>query len=152
MSTSYVKVFNRLLDSSIWDEDDCTRIVWVTMMVMADEHGEVRTTVNGLASRSRVLPEAAQAAITKFLEPDPASLSAEFEGRRIEPCKDGQGWRLLNHAKYRAAMSIESRREYFRNKRREYRAKEKEARIGMTTRRMAKESMEAADCVRNGGV
>jgi hypothetical protein len=50
-----------------------------------------------------------EAAIGKFLAPDPYSRTPDDEGRRIEVI-DG-GWVLLNHAKYRAMASREEEKE-----------------------------------------
>jgi hypothetical protein len=53
--------------------------------------------------------------------PDPYSRTKEYEGRRIEDV-DG-GWIVLNHAKWRAKMSLDERREYLAIKQRESRAR-----------------------------
>lgn len=125
MNNSYTKLFHRILSSSVWDEDDKTRLVWITLMASTDENGVVVGTLNKIARDARVDVEACQRAMDKFLAPDPMSLTPDNEGRRIEVV-DG-GWRLLNHAKYREMMSLESRREYYRLKRREYRQRDREA-------------------------
>jgi len=80
------------------------------MLAMTDECGVVGASIPGLAARAGVSVESCNAAIAKFLAPDPYSRTKAFEGRRIEEI-DG-GWRLLNHAKYRDIMSTEERREY----------------------------------------
>lgn len=118
---TYTKLFHTILDSSVWMEDAPTRIVWVTMMAMADKGGMVMASLPGLAHRARVSVEECKGALEKFMRPDPHSRTVEFEGRRIEQV-DG-GWRLLNHGKYRALMSAEDRRAYNRQKQAEYRAR-----------------------------
>lgn len=124
MSTmsGYTKLFNSILLSTIWDEDDATRIVWITMLAMADREGRVESSVPGLARAARVSRKAVEKALKKLSGPDRDSRSKEFEGRRIEAI-DG-GWLLLNHAKYRAKLSQDERREYFKVKKREYRSKQ----------------------------
>lgn len=93
------------------------------MLAMADHAGRVWASIPGLANRARVSVEAAEAAIKSFLSPDPYSRTKDFEGRRVEEI-DG-GWRLLNHAKYRAIRDQESikesKRTYINNKRAEQR-------------------------------
>ena len=137
MDKTYTKLFHRILSSSIWEEDDKTRLVWITLLASTDEHGNVIATVLKLARDARVDEAACRLALERFLAPDPDSLTKANEGRRIEVIEGG--WRLLNHLKYKELMSIEAKREYFRNKRREYRLKEREARRGMTAREIVRE-------------
>lgn len=99
----YTKLFNSIITSTIWTEDDKTRLVWITMLALADKNGEVQASVPGLARLSAVSLEATEAALAKFLSPDKHSRTKDDEGRRIEAI-DG-GWHLLNHAKYRAMAS-----------------------------------------------
>lgn len=108
----YVKLFDKLIRSSIWDEDDCTRVVWITMLAMADANGEVRSTERYLALAARVSEGQLQESLKKLLGPDDRSTSKEYEGRRVEVIEGG--WRILNHGKYRQMMRTESRREYQR--------------------------------------
>ena len=102
---AYVKLFQSLLDSTIWAEPDSTRIVWLTMLVIADKNGEVMSTVPGLAHRARVSIEACQSAIDKLSSPDKYSRSKLAEGRRIVAIEGG--WELVNHADYRMKASKE---------------------------------------------
>ena len=102
---AYVKLFQFLLDSTIWAEPDSTRIVWLTMLVIADKNGEVMSTVPGLAHRARVSIEACQSAIDKLSSPDKYSRSKLAEGRRIVAIEGG--WELVNHADYRMKASKE---------------------------------------------
>lgn len=119
----FTKLFSSILDSTIWQEPAETRLVWITLLAMADRQGEVHASIPGLAKRSGVTLEQCELALECLLSPDPYSRTADFEGRRIQRI-DG-GWELLNHAKYRALLSAEERREYNRRKQAEYRAKKK---------------------------
>ena len=101
--TNYTKLFSSIVTSTIWTEDDTTRIVWITMLALADKNGEVQGSVPGLARIAGVSLDACQSALDKFLSPDKYSRTMDDEGRRIEKI-DG-GWFLLNHAKYRAMAS-----------------------------------------------
>jgi hypothetical protein len=105
----YTKLFNRILDSTIWREDDPTRILWVTMLALADQDGIVQCTIPGLADRARITVPQCELALARFQQPDKYSWSKEAGGRRIEEV-DG-GWLLINHAKYRELMSLEEQRE-----------------------------------------
>lgn len=124
---NYTKLFHKILASSIWDEDDKTRIVWISMLASTDEMGIVRATPKYLARVARVDLESTLTALETFLAPDPDSLTADFDGRRIEVVEGG--WRLLNHGKYRDLMSAEQVREYNRVRQAEYRKRRKDVRI-----------------------
>lgn len=106
---SYTKLFHSILDSSIWQESHQTRIVWVTMLAMADQHGEVQAAIPGLAKRAGVTIAEAEQAIATLSAPDTYSRTPDHEGRRI--AKIDGGWEILNHAKYRHAASLEDRKE-----------------------------------------
>lgn len=107
--SSYTKLFHSILDSSIWQESHQTRILWVTMLAMADQHGEVQASVPGLAKRAGVTIREAEDALIILLSPDAYSRTPDNEGRRIATI-DG-GWEILNHAKYRFEASLEDRKE-----------------------------------------
>jgi hypothetical protein len=100
---SYTKLFSSIVTSTIWAEDNTTRIVWITMLALANQHGEVQASIPGLARISAVSVADCELAIEKFLGPDPYSRTEDDEGRRIEKI-DG-GWSLLNHQKYREMAS-----------------------------------------------
>src|SRR5690348_14464223 len=105
----YTKLFGSILGSTIWREDSDTKVVWITMLAMADQDGLVEASVPGLAHLAGVTHESAEVALSKFSQPDKYSRSPEWDGRRIEKI-DG-GWRLLNYEKYMYKMSLEDRRE-----------------------------------------
>lgn len=100
---NYTKLFNSIVTSTIWTEDDKTRIVWITMLAMSDQNGEVHASVPGLARVSGVSLYDCESALVKLSSPDAYSRTPDNEGRRISPI-DG-GWELLNHRKYRAMAS-----------------------------------------------
>lgn len=102
-------------------EDDKTRIVWITMLAIADKNGEVQGSIPGLARIAGVPVEDCRAAIAKFLAPDPDSRTKDDEGRRIEEI-DG-GWALLNHNKYRDMASKDEQREAEARRKARYREK-----------------------------
>lgn len=120
--TGYTKLFSSILTSSIWSEDNETRIVWITMLALADQHGEINATIPGLSRLSGVPIPAVEAALAKFQSPDPYSRTPDFEGRRIEKC-DG-GWVLLNFPKYRESRDSENRRDQVRQAVRRHRSKQ----------------------------
>lgn len=104
----YVKLFATLIHSTIWREDLHVKVLWITMLAMADEQGDVWASIPGLADAARVSIEQCQDALTRLSAPDPYSRTKDHEGRRIEVV-DG-GWRLLNYRKYRQLRDAEHRR------------------------------------------
>jgi hypothetical protein len=126
MSESFTKLFSTILFSTVWAEDNETRIVWVTMLAMADQHGYVGASVPGLASAARVSLEAVEKALAKFMAPDPYSRTKDHEGRRVEVVE--RGWKLLNYAKFRELRSQENRRAQYRAAKRKSRSKSRERR------------------------
>lgn len=110
-------------------EDDKTRIVWITMLAIADKNGEIQASIPGLARIAGVPVPDTEIAIQKFLEPDEHSRTPDDEGRRIEKI-DG-GWSLLNHAKYRAMASKDESKTS--NAERQRRHRERQKRNGRVT-------------------
>lgn len=122
----YAKLYATILRSSIWLEDDETRLLWIAMLAAADEQGYVFGSPAGMAHTARIPVEATKAALLKLASPDPDSSdlseNPENEGRRIEVV-DG-GWRLINYARYRAIRDSEERREQNREAKRRQRERE----------------------------
>lgn len=119
--SGFTKLFNSILHSTIWSEPNHVRILWITMLAMANKDGDVAASVPGLAKMAGISLEETEDALARFQQPDKYSRTPDFDGRRIQ-ATDG-GWHLLNHGKYRALMSAEERREYNRRKQAERRAK-----------------------------
>lgn len=103
LADNFVKLYGSILDSSVWSEDAFTRLVWITMLAMADEDGIVRAATPGLARRSNIPIEACETALVVLSSPDKYSKSPEHDGRRVQAI-DG-GWVILNHRKYRDMRS-----------------------------------------------
>jgi hypothetical protein len=124
---TFTKLFSSITESTIWREPANVRLVWITMLAMADRRGRVWASLPGLADRARVPDEDCRAAIKTFLSPDADSRTREHEGRRIEVI-DG-GWRLLNHEKYRAIRDEEAIKDSKRNYINKRRAAEKQSNV-----------------------
>jgi len=125
MSVTFTKLFSSITESTVWAEPDHTRIVWIAMLAMADHAGRVWASIPGLANRARVSIDKCEEALNTFLSPDKYSRTKDFDGVRIEAI-DG-GWRLLNHAKYKAIRDHESIKESKRKSIAKRRAEEKAA-------------------------
>jgi hypothetical protein len=106
---AYTKLFNKVLASSIWNEDDKTRIVWITMLAMQNQRHIVEGSVGGLAHMARVSLPDCQKAIEILSSPDPDDSSKVDDGRRIRPLEHG-GWLIVNGEVYRKAQDEDERR------------------------------------------
>lgn len=119
----YTKLFAEILDSTVWQESKETRLVWITMLAKKDKDGMVFASVPGLAAAAKVSLAECETALKVLLSPDSYSRTKDHEGRRISEVSGG--WVVLNHFYYRDTVDSEGRREYYRLKKREQRAKKK---------------------------
>ena len=101
----YVKLFGSILKSSVWDESPATRLVWITLLLLADEEGFAQGVERGLARQANVSPEECRAALEVLAAPDVDSQTQDFGGRRIEKVEGG--WMVLNYKKYREIRTRE---------------------------------------------
>jgi uncharacterized phage protein (TIGR02220 family) len=113
----FVKLDCNIVFKSIWAEDSDTRVVWVTMLTMADSDGLLEAAVTGIASVARVSIENTQKAINKFLSPDELSTNPANDGRKIDRVQEG--YKILNYELYRqkdhtAAARMRKHRETLR--------------------------------------
>lgn len=120
MSDTYTKLFSSITESTIVSEPVATRWLWVTMLAMANAQGQVYGSIPGLARRANLTVEETERGLATFFAPDPYSRTKENEGRRVE-AMGGDGWLLLNHAKYAAIRNEAERADYKRNWDREHR-------------------------------
>jgi hypothetical protein len=125
--TGYTKLFQDIVTSTIWGEDDKTRIVWITMLALKDWRHFVSASLPGLARQANVPLEACRAAIEKLEAPDPDSRSKANEGRRIKAVEGG--WMILNGERYQNRMNADERREYMRQYQAEYRKRKKHVKV-----------------------
>lgn len=123
--SGFVKVYSSILDSSIWLEDAETRIVWFTLLAMADSEGFVEASVGGIAHRARVERKKCEEALLKFESPDADSKDPSHEGRRIE--RVHRGFRLLNYRAYREQQTDSQAKAAERAKRYRDRRRERDA-------------------------
>src|SRR3990172_4031514 len=105
----FTKLFSGLVHSTVWREEMHVKVVWITMLALADRNGHVLASMPGLADASRVSLDQCKDALKRLSAPDVHSRTKAHEGRRIEPI-DG-GWALLNYIKYRTLRDDENRRQ-----------------------------------------
>ncbi len=106
--TGFTKLFSTIVHSTVWREEMHIKVVWITMLALADRKGRVLASIPGLADASRVSLEQCQEALERLGAPDPWSRTKDYEWRRIEEI-DG-GWQLLNYLKYRELRDDDERR------------------------------------------
>lgn len=106
---AYAKVFNTILSSSVWAEPDSTRIVWLTMLIMANRDGLVEATVPGIAYMARVSIDVCETAIATLSSPDRHSRTKVDDGRRVRQVEGG--WLVVNYEAYSDKSSAEEKAE-----------------------------------------
>jgi hypothetical protein len=120
--SGYTKLFSSILESTVWLEALPTKVLWITLLAMADRDGSVEASVPGLAKRAGVERSDCEHALTLFMAPDPDSRTKAHGGRRVEPI-DG-GWRILNYEAYRYRASLEEAREKATERKRRQRVRD----------------------------
>lgn len=110
--TGFTKLYSSILDSSVWDEDVYTRILWITMLAAADQYGRVICSRSRLRAKANIPQKPFDQSLRKLSAPDPESRTPDNEGRRIEQVQGG--WVLLNYETYRKLRTAEERKLYKR--------------------------------------
>ena len=95
----FVKLDAETLESSLWVEDLSTRIVFLTMLLMARPDGVCPATAPGIARRANLPIDQTRQALAVLEAPDPDSRTQDQDGRRIVRV-DG-GYEIINYLKYR---------------------------------------------------
>jgi hypothetical protein len=119
----YAKLFSSIIASSLWSEDDKTRILFITMLAMADWEGFVEASPAGLAPLARMSLTDCRKALEKLMSPDPDSKNPDNEGRRV--AKADGGFQILNYTHFRYKESKEYTRAQTRERVRRYRERKK---------------------------
>ena len=120
----YAKLFSSIIHSTVWREPMHVKVVWITMLAMANRHGEVQASLPGLADAAKVELTQCEDALNRLAAPDAYSRTKEYEGRRIA-AMDG-GWLIFNYVKHRDSIDKEEEREKTRQRVAKHRAKKKE--------------------------
>lgn len=118
----FTKLFEDIVSSSIWNEDDKTRLVWITLLALKKGNHVAHASVGGLAHMARVSVQDCQKAIDKLTAPDPDSRTEDYEGRRIE--KVPGGFLILNGELYRQKRDEDDRKAYMAEYMKGYRRKQ----------------------------
>lgn len=120
----YAKLFSRITESSLMEEEIPVRYTFVMLLAIADPKGYVIGTDIAIARRLN-MPLAQCAECLKELgEPDPDSNSKAEEGRRLIPSDCERGYKIVNYESYRDVRDEDQRREYMRDYMRDYRKRD----------------------------
>ncbi|MGA8147248.1 MAG: hypothetical protein WB870_06670 [Gallionellaceae bacterium] len=122
----FAKIFTQIFDSSI-AEDYMVRLVFMDLLVLCDRDGIVDMTPEAISRRTNVPLEGVARALERLSKPDLRSRSHLEDGARIVLLDSHRdwGWQVVNYQHYRSIMDEESRKQYFRDKKRQYRAMSK---------------------------
>ena len=119
----FAKVFASLWQGSMVAQPDA-QLVFVYLLAHSDRDGNVDQTHEVIAALTGIPLDRVRAAVATLEAPDPRSRSANEDGRRIARLDEHRdwGWRIVNHAAYRALRNEEQRREEARDRMRRRRA------------------------------
>ena len=106
---SYCKISSSILASTIWLESIETKVLWITILVMKDQYGEVRASIPGLARMAGISVEGCREGLQILMSPDPDSSTKDDNGARLKPIEGG--WLVINHEKHIKITSLEQKRE-----------------------------------------
>lgn len=133
----YVKLFNRILESSI-AHNRKLRHFFTDLLLLSDPDGNVIMTKASIGLRIRATMEEVEWGLSELMKPDPESLHSEFGGRRIVPLEGhGYGWKIVNYAIYRDLKSSKQLREETAERVRKHRAKVRMKTSGSLAERVA---------------
>lgn len=111
----FVKIWDTILRSSVWDESPDVRVMWLTFLCLADQDGFVEGVESSMARAANLPRPQAREAIRVLEAPDLESKSQEYAGRRIEKVEGG--WMVLNYQRYRDLQTAEQARDAARKRR-----------------------------------
>lgn len=119
----FAKLWGTILDSSVWEEDLATRVVWITLLAMCDQDGMVAAVETALTRRARVSKKECRRALHVLESPDPNSRTPDNEGRRIERVPGG--WLILNYRAHRDKKDAATERARTRERVRRHRERKR---------------------------
>ena len=111
----YVRINASFLRSAVWQQTAHVRLVWLALLLLADESGRVVASVPGLAHEARVTLDECEDALQVFASPDAHARNRAHDGRLLEECEGG--WQLLDfdqhapHARRTPAQSAAAARQ-----------------------------------------
>ncbi len=125
---TWTPLFSKIVDSSVWMEDDYVVKLFVALMALKDADQIVRYNAYALGKKCWPGDDGAEKKALKALKilssPDTRRIEPQpYDGRRIERVEDG--WLILNGQAYEDMMRKINRRAYKAGKQAEYRARKR---------------------------
>jgi hypothetical protein len=117
----YAKLFSRIAQSSLMEEDVETRYCFMMLLAIADSSGDVIGTDVALARTVNLPLNTFQKCVGELMEPDPNSNSQVQDGRRLIPSSSGRGYFIVNYGSYRSIKTAEEKKAYMREYMQRYR-------------------------------
>lgn len=122
----YGKVFRQIFTGSLYGKFEAT-VTLQAAIVLSDKEGYLHYTAAALAGATGYPMDVVTKGLHDLMQPDPSSRSTEHEGRRIVPLDDtGNGFQVVNKAKYAAMRDADEMREQAKERQRRHRAKGKD--------------------------
>lgn len=111
----YGKIFASLYQGTLRGNAHAI-LVFTNMIACSDRMGNVDKHPRAIADEVGLTVDEVRAAIAFLEAPDPESRTPTEDGRRLLPLEPGRswGWRIVTHAKYRAMVREDERREQWR--------------------------------------
>ncbi len=126
----YSKLHSSLVNSSLWCERDDVRLLFITMLALADYNGDIFGSWGGIARQANIQyppDEDERDPFVILMEPDADSSdifrNPENEGRRVEEIAGG--FHIINYPFYRGLRNDDDRREQNRQAQSAYRKRNK---------------------------
>ena len=106
MPNGFVKIYgSKLITSSLWDEAPEVRLVWLSMLAIADQYGIVDTpNEKALARVLNLSRDYLERALAVLMSPDAGSRTPTNEGRRV--VREGTVFKCVNYELYREFRSV----------------------------------------------
>lgn len=121
LPSMYAKLFSRIAQSSLMEQDVETRYCFMMLLAIADSGGDVIGTDVALA-RAVNLPLATfKRCAEALMSPDPDSNSQIHDGRRLVQSESGRGYLVVNYVTYRSIKTAEEKKTYMREYMKRYR-------------------------------
>ena len=97
MRETWVPIFSRIVDSSLWGEPDFVVKVFITMLALKERDHVVRMSAYAIGERAKKTEKEVLEALSILASEDKRRLEPQpFDGRRIEKVEGG--WLILNGA------------------------------------------------------
>ena len=114
MQSMYAKLFSRIAQSSLMEQDVATRYCFMMLLAISDPYGDVIGTDVAIARTVNLPLDTFKRCLADLMSPDPDSNSQAKDGRRIVESEAGRGYTIVNYLTYRAIKSEEEKKAYMR--------------------------------------